>query len=63
MKSGLWSNKLGSLHCSSPLRYTLFQNFVRNSLGVRDDRTLDQLWDAFNTATKPVCVDHSVCNF
>ena len=36
-----------------PRKKPKFVNFVRNSLGVRDDRTLDQLWDAFNTATKP----------
>ncbi len=32
------------------------QNFVRNSINVRDETTLSQVWDAFNEATKATAV-------
>ena len=31
-----------------------FQNFVKNSVNVRDQTTLGELWDIFSTAIKPV---------
>lgn len=36
-----------------PRKKAKFVNFVKNSLNVRDDRTLDQLWEAFDAAAKP----------
>lgn len=40
---------------TSTIIFYNWQNFVRNSFNVRDQKTLGQLWDAFSGTTEQVC--------
>ena len=40
------------MFCFYCIVFILIQNFVRNSINVRDQNTLSQLWEAFSEATK-----------